>query len=62
MAYVRGTKVNLSLRGKDILSVFEKVIPEIKGGRGGGHKNAIGGQLHLDDLDKFVKGVKEGVK
>ena len=62
VSFFRGSKVNLSLRGKDVLSKFEVAIKDIKEGRGGGHKDAVGGQLHMDDLDKFVENMRKLVE
>jgi single-stranded DNA-specific DHH superfamily exonuclease len=59
VAFAGGSKVNLSIRGKNVLDKFEIAIKNIKGGRGGGHKDAVGGQLHLDDLDKFIEKMRE---
>ncbi len=53
VAYVKGNKVNLSLRGKNIKKKFLKVLENIEGAKGGGHNNAVGAQIKLDDLEKF---------
>jgi single-stranded DNA-specific DHH superfamily exonuclease len=53
VAYVKGGKVNLSLRGKNIKERFLKAIEGIESATGGGHDDAVGGQMHTDDLDKF---------
>ena len=53
VAYVKGWKTNLSLRGKNVKEKFLQVLPKIKGLKGGGHDNAVGGQMNSEDLDKF---------
>jgi len=53
VAYINGTKVNLSLRGKSIKEKFLKVISEIENAIGGGHEDAVGGVIQSGDLEKF---------
>ncbi len=55
VAYVKGNKVNLSLRGKNIKEKFLKVIEKFEGAGGGGHKDAVGGQMQEKDLDEFER-------
>ena len=59
VAYVGGSKINLSLRGKGIKEKFLKAIEGINGATGGGHNDAVGGQLISGDLDKFKKNLQE---
>jgi nanoRNase/pAp phosphatase (c-di-AMP/oligoRNAs hydrolase) len=58
VAFVRGDRVNLSLRGEGIRSVFLDSIKNFENARGGGHENAVGCQLDLSDLDNFIKNIK----
>jgi single-stranded DNA-specific DHH superfamily exonuclease len=53
VAYVKGGKANLSLRGKNIKEKLLKALEGIEGATGGGHDDAVGGQMHTDDLEKF---------
>jgi len=53
VAYVGGSKVNLSLRGENIKSKFLKAIEDIEDATGGGHKDAVGGQIQVDDFEEF---------
>ncbi len=53
VCYISGSKVNLSMRGKNIKNVFEKAINGIEGANGGGHIDAVGGQMITDQLDLF---------
>jgi single-stranded DNA-specific DHH superfamily exonuclease len=62
VAYVSGSKVNLSMRGKNIRDVLLKVIPEFQGASGGGHNDAVGGQMNVNDLDRFRKRLDEELK
>lgn len=54
VAYIKGTKANISIRGKnDIKEITLKAIEGIDGARGGGHKQAVGAQMNVEDLPKF---------
>ncbi len=53
VAYANGSKVNLSLRGKNVREKFLEILKEIDNSNGGGHKDAVGGVIQLTDLDKF---------
>jgi single-stranded DNA-specific DHH superfamily exonuclease len=53
VAYINGSKVNLSLRGKNIRGKFLKIISEIEHATGGGHENAVGGVIQTNNLEKF---------
>jgi single-stranded DNA-specific DHH superfamily exonuclease len=53
VAYVKGSKVNLSLRGKNIRDRFVKIIKSLDNASGGGHRDAVGGVIQFSDLDKF---------
>lgn len=50
---VLGLKASISMRGEKIHEIFLEAIKEIKEARGGGHENAIGGQMKVEDLEKF---------
>ena len=62
VAYVKGNKVNLSLRGGNIREKFLEAIDGLDGATGGGHKDAVGGQMSADSLDKFIDRIKELVQ
>lgn len=55
VAYVKGNKVNLSMRGKNIKEKLLKAIEGFDNASGGGHKDAVGGQLQEQDLGEFKK-------
>jgi len=59
VAYVKGAKVNISLRGKNIKEKFLKIIEGVEGAVGGGHNDAVGGQLNPAYLDDFERKLKE---
>jgi len=53
VVYIRGSKINLSLRGENIRAVFLRVIEGLNSATGGGHKDAVGGQMNSEDLEIF---------
>lgn len=55
VVYLKGPRANLSLRGEYIRDVFLKAIEGIAGATGGGHADAVGGQMQTDDVDTFRK-------
>lgn len=53
VAYIKGTKVNASIRGKiDVRELISKALEGIDSSHGG-HKNASGATLNVEDLPKF---------
>ena len=55
VAYVSGDKVNVSFRGKNVKEVFVKAIKGFKDASGGGHENAVGAKMRLEDFEEFKK-------
>lgn len=53
VAYQNGVVNNISLRGKDIRDVVEKILPKFSGAHGGGHKDAVGVRIKGEDLEAF---------
>ena len=53
VAYVKGTKVNMSLRGDNVREIALEAIKNLEGATGGGHKNAVGVRVRFEDLEKF---------
>ncbi len=53
VGYVSGVKVNISGRGNDVRGLVLKAIDGLEGARGGGHKNAVGAQVRIEDLEEF---------
>jgi len=56
---VIGVKSNISMRGKKIRDLFLEAIKDIEGARGGGHEDAIGGQMNVDDIEKFRENLRK---
>jgi len=53
VAYAKGDKANISGRGNNIRKYVLKAIESLEGARGGGHENAVGAQVRINDLDEF---------
>ena len=53
VAYVKEGRVNLSARGKNVKKFFVKCLEDFENARGGGHNDAVGGQILSEDLEKF---------
>ena len=53
VAYIRGMKANISVRGKKIKERVLNVIKNLENATGGGHEDAVGAKINTDDLEKF---------
>lgn len=62
VCYVNQEFVNLSGRGENVLKVLEKIIKKFKDAKGGGHKNAIGGRIKSQDLERFKEELEKEIK
>jgi len=61
VAYDNGGVVNISLRGKNVRDLIEKVLPEFEGATGGGHLDAVGVRVKSKDLERFKEALKEKI-
>lgn len=59
VGYVSGFKVNISGRGKNVRALVLKAIEDLDDSRGGGHENAVGAQVRLNDLEKFKENIQK---
>ncbi len=59
VAFKRPDKVNVSIRGKNALDITKKLIKDISGATGGGHQEATGAMIPIDEFEKFKDGVKK---
>lgn len=63
VAYIKGVKANISIRGKDdVRGLTLRALEGIEGARGGGHKQATGAQMNVEDLPKFIENFKKMVR
>jgi oligoribonuclease NrnB/cAMP/cGMP phosphodiesterase (DHH superfamily) len=59
VAFKRPEKANVSIRGKNALEVTKKAIENIEGATGGGHIEATGAMIPIDDFDKFKENIEK---
>jgi len=59
VAFKRPEKVNISIRGKRALEITYKATENIEGATGGGHEQATGAMVPIDDFEKFKENVME---
>ncbi|MEK6875206.1 MAG: DHHA1 domain-containing protein [Nanoarchaeota archaeon] len=53
VVYVSGIKANISIRGKNVKPIVLKAIEGLDDSSGGGHENAVGAKIKLEDIEKF---------
>jgi len=53
---------SFSIRGKNIRDKVVKIIEGLEGATGGGHEDAVGAQMKLEDVDKFEKELRKLVE
>jgi len=53
VAYIKGVKANISIRGKKSRDIFLEAIKDLEEVSGGGHEDAVGAQIRIEDLEKF---------
>ncbi len=58
VAYLKGSRVNLSLRGKGVRNLVLKVLQNFENSKGGGHEDAAGCQIDSSSLDDFISKLK----
>lgn len=59
IAKISGIKANISMRGEKIRELFLESIRGLEGATGGGHENAVGGQIRIEDLEKFRENIEK---
>jgi len=58
VAYLSGAKVSLSIRGEKIRDLLLESIKDLKNSSGGGHENACGATVQMEDLEKFKENLE----
>lgn len=53
VAYSSGPFTNISLRGKEVRNIFEKIIGNFEDSSGGGHLGAVGCRIKTEDVSRF---------
>jgi single-stranded DNA-specific DHH superfamily exonuclease len=59
VAYIKGSQANISLRGKNVREITLKAIQGIEGATGGGHKDATGAKISLNQLPIFKEKIEK---
>ena len=60
VVYDSGIKANISVRGKNVREIILKAIEGLENATAGGHEDAVGARIKIEDLDEFKKRV-EGI-
>jgi single-stranded DNA-specific DHH superfamily exonuclease len=59
VAFKRPEKVNISIRGETALEITKKAVKDIKDATGGGHTEATGAMVPIDEFDKFKEKITQ---
>ena len=62
VAYVYGAMVNISLRGKKVRELTLKAIEGLEDATGGGHEDATGCKINVEDLPKFKERIENLIR
>ncbi len=62
VAYLKGIKTNISIRGKKSRDLLLEAIKDLEEVSGGGHEEAVGGQIRSEDIEKFRENLEKLVK
>lgn len=62
VVYISGVKANISVRGKKIKNILLEVIQGIENATAGGHEDALGATVRIEDLEQFKKRLLELVQ
>ena len=53
VAYKKQGVSNISMRGKNVKEILDKIISVLDSASGGGHEEAVGARIRTEDLEKF---------
>ncbi len=59
VAYITGVKANISARGEKVKNLILQSLKGLEGATGGGHENAVGAQVKIEDLEKFRENLEK---
>jgi len=62
VVYQNGVVNNISMRGRNVKGVVEKILVQFKGASGGGHRDAVGVRIRSEDLDAFEIALKKALR
>jgi len=61
VVYVSGIKANISVRGKSVREIILKSIDGLDDATGGGHEDAVGAKIRVEDLEKFRENLEKNL-
>jgi len=61
VAYIRGIKANISIRGKKIRKPSINAIKGLEDATAGGHEDATGAKIQVEDLEKFKENLMKEI-
>ncbi len=56
--FTKGPKANISARGENVKELVLEAIKPLENSTGGGHINAVGAQININDIDKLENNIK----
>ena len=56
--YTTGIKASISARGEKVKDLILQSLKGLEGATGGGHENAVGAQVKINDIEKFKDNIK----
>ncbi|MEM4230801.1 MAG: DHH family phosphoesterase [Candidatus Pacearchaeota archaeon] len=59
VVYIKGNQANISLRGNNVREITLKAIEGIEGATGGGHKDATGAKMSVEQLPIFKEKIEK---
>ncbi len=62
VVYTKGAKANISVRGKNVKEKILNSISNLSFATGGGHTNAAGAQISVDEIEKFKEEFLKEIK
>ncbi len=62
VVYLKGNELKISMRGKNVKSLLERILPAFPGATGGGHDDAVGSVIKADQLSTFQNLLLEEIK
>ncbi len=61
VGYRKGIVTNISLRGKGVKKILEKILKNFNNSTGGGHDDAVGARINTEDLERFKEVLMEEI-
>ena len=61
VAYKKGAISNISMRGKNVKKILEKILKDFENATGGGHDDAVGARIRTEDMAKFREALEKEV-